>query len=173
MRKTKQKNTRSFAGIPRVVMECPDYVALGPNAIRLLVEMACQYKGRNNGDLCPSYTLMKPRGFKSKATLTKAIRELVAADLLMLTRQGGRNNTASLYAITWEAIDDLPNKRLEVSATRKAPRSFELERQGGWKESSKRVVQKLGLSSPIIRPILNKTGLSDTKNWARMPDIRH
>ena len=88
MGRAKHKQNASFAGIPRVVMECPDYINLNSNAIRLLVELAYSYKGRNNGDLCPAWTLMKERGFRSKATLTKAIKELVAAEMIMLTRQG-------------------------------------------------------------------------------------
>ena len=88
MGRTKHKQTASFAGIPRVVMQCPDYINLSGSAVRLLNEMAYQFKGRNNGDLCPAWTLMKERGFRSKATLTKAIKELVAAEMIMLTRQG-------------------------------------------------------------------------------------
>ena len=133
MARTKHKQKASFAAIPRVVMECPNYTSLGGNAIRLLNEMAYQFKGFNNGDLCPSWTLMKLRGFSSKNTLSKALAELVAAEMLVLTRQGTfYKNSPSLYALTWLPIDDFPNKYMELSATAKPTRNFPLERQQNW-----------------------------------------
>ena len=47
MGRVKHKQKASFAGIPRLVMECPDYTNLSGNAIRLLVELAYSYKGGN------------------------------------------------------------------------------------------------------------------------------
>jgi hypothetical protein len=133
MARSKHKQRASFAAIPRVVMECPNYTSLGGNAIRLLNEMAYQFKGFNNGDLCPSWTLMKVRGFSSKGTLSKALAELVAAEMIVLTRQGTfYKNSPSLYALTWLAIDDFPNKCMELSATTIPPRNFSRERQQGW-----------------------------------------
>ena len=173
MAKRSNKNSRKFAGIPVVVMESPDYIALGPNAIRLLIEMAGQYNGFNNGDLSPSYTLMNPRGFKSKGTLTKAIRELTDAHLIILTRQGGRNNTASLYALTWEPIHDLPKKRLELGPTRTPTRKFELERLNGWTEALARVAQKLGKSGPVNGPTGIHNAKTKNNNWASHSYIAH
>ena len=83
MSRKKRNEKANFAGIPRLVMDCPDYTSLGGNAIRLLIEMAYQYKGYNNGDLCPAWTLMKKRGFSSKETLSNALSELVAAEMLV------------------------------------------------------------------------------------------
>ena len=37
MSRIKHKQKASYAGIPRVVMDCPDYTSLGGNAIRLLI----------------------------------------------------------------------------------------------------------------------------------------
>ena len=133
MARTKHKQKASFAGIPRMVMECPDYINLSSNAIRLLVELAYSYKGGNNGDLCPAWTFMKKRGFRSKATLTRVIKELVAAEMIMLTRQGQFiKNRAGLYALTWASIDECVGKQLDESPTRTPPRNFSLERQQGW-----------------------------------------
>ena len=144
MARAKHKQKASFAGIPRVVMECPDYVNLSGSAIRLLNEMACQFKGRNNGDLFPAWTLMKERGFRSKSTLTRAIQELVAADMIILTRQGHFiRNKASLYALTWESIDECLSKRLDESPTHIPSRPFSLERQQGWPRKLDKPVQKL------------------------------
>jgi hypothetical protein len=144
MGRTKHKQKASFAGIPRVVMECPDYTNLSASAIRLLVELAYSYKGGNNGDLCPAWTLMKERGFRSKATLTRVIKELVAAEMIMLTRQGQFiRNKAGLYALTWASIDECSGKYLDESPTRTPPRNFSLERQQGWPRKLDQPVQKL------------------------------
>jgi len=142
--RAKHRQKASFAGIPRVVMECPDYINLSGSAIRLLNEMACQFKGGNNGDLCPAWTLMKERGFRSKSTLTRAIQELVAAKVIMLTRQGQFiRNKAGLYALTWAPIDDCSGKRLDESPTRTPSRNFSLERQQGWPRKLDSPVRKL------------------------------
>jgi len=142
--RVKHKQKASFAGIPRVVMECPDYINLSGSAIRLLNEMACQFKGGNNGDLCPAWTLMKERGFRSKSTLTKAIQELVAAEMIMLTRQGQFiRKKAGLYALTWTSIDDCAGKHLDELPTRTPPRNFSLERQQGWPKKLDSPVRKL------------------------------
>ena len=144
MARSKHKQKASFAGIPRIVMECPDYTNLSSNAIRLLVELAYSYKGGNNGDLCPAWTLMKERGFRSKATLTRVIKELVAAEMIMLTRQGQFiRNKAGLYALTWASIDECSGKYLDESPTRTPPRNFSLERQQGWPRKLDQPVQKL------------------------------
>ena len=144
MARAKHKQKASFAGIPRIVMECPDYTNLSSNAIRLLVELAYSYKGGNNGDLCPAWTLMKERGFRSKATLTRVIKELVAAEMIMLTRQGQFiRNKASLYALTWAPIDECSGKDLEESSTRIPSRNFSLEKQQGWPRKLDQPVRKL------------------------------
>jgi hypothetical protein len=144
MARTRHKQKASYAGILRVVMECPDYIGLSGNAIRLLNEMAYQFKGYNNGDLCPAWTLMKERGFCSKATLARAIQELVAAEMITLTRQGHFiRNKASLYALTWLKIDECGGKYLDVPPTKTPSRNFPIERQQGWPRKLDRPVQKL------------------------------
>ena len=160
MARSKHKQKASFAGIPRIVMECPDYTNLSSNAIRLLVELAYSYKGGNNGDLCPAWTFMKERGFRSKATLTKAIKELVAAEMIILTRQGQFiRNRAGLYALTWASIDECAGKQLDESPTRTPPRNFSLERQQGWPRKLDPPEQKLNrkgtktVPKPLLRAV--------------------
>ena len=153
MARSKHKQKASFAGIPRIVMECPDYTNLSSNAIRLLVELAYSYKGGNNGDLSPAWTLMKERGFRSKATLTRAIKELVAAEMIILTRQGQFiKNRAGLYALTWASIDECAGKQLDESPTRTPPRNFSLEHQQGWPRKLDPPEQKLNRKGTKTAP---------------------
>ena len=122
-----RKGGGRFAGIPHSVMNHPDYLRLSANSVRLLLEMARQYNGHNNGDLTAAWTIMRERAFKSKTTLAKLLRELEAKGFLICTRQWRFLNPGSrcaLFALTWLAIDECPGKNLEVKATRTPPRLF-------------------------------------------------
>jgi hypothetical protein len=126
-----RSSKESFAGIPRIVMDSSSYLTLGPSAKALLFEAAYQYKGNNNGNLCFAWTLMQKRGWKSKATLDKAIKELVKDNLIILSRQGHFRkpfDRCSLYAVTWKAVDECPGKKLELGPTRIPPRKFSTEK---------------------------------------------
>ena len=123
----RESGLKSFAGIPRIVMESKDYVYLRSGGRSLLFEFAYQYKGKNNGNLSATYNQMKTRGFRSPTTLSKALKELQAANMLIKTRQGGKNYPC-LYAVTWQPIDECRGKNLELGPTKTAPRKFSLER---------------------------------------------
>jgi hypothetical protein len=104
-----------FAPIPSICLRSPEFARLSPYAVKLMFDLLSQYNGNNNGDLCAAWTLMRPRGWRSKSTLQKALRELCDTGWLLLTRQGGRH-TASLYAVTFYKIHECKGK-LDVSAT--------------------------------------------------------
>jgi hypothetical protein len=74
-----------------------------------------QYNGKNNGDFCITLSVMKARGWTSNDTLRTAMQELIEAELVILTRQGGRNR-CNLYGITWEPIHECKNK-LDIGPT--------------------------------------------------------
>src|SRR5690606_37480026 len=72
---------------------------------KVLLYLAAQYKGGNNGDLHCAWKLIKGEcGWKSHASLRLAITELEDAKLIIRTRQGGRNK-CSLYGLAWFALD--------------------------------------------------------------------
>ncbi|MGN6728468.1 MAG: hypothetical protein ACTHJG_01400 [Rhodanobacteraceae bacterium] len=85
-------------------------------AVKLLCDLGAQYRGNNNGDLSAAWRIMQPRGWKSRATLDEAEKDLVRAGMIELTRQGGLNR-CNLYALTWHAIDECGGK-LDVPPTR-------------------------------------------------------
>jgi hypothetical protein len=121
----KMKGRRSggrFLSLPHVVLEHTDFVSLSNKAVKLLVDIAMQYNGNNNGDLCATFSIMKKRNWSSNDQLQKALKELRNKNFVVLTRQGGRK-LASLYAITWKPIDECKGK-LDVKSTKLAPRSF-------------------------------------------------
>ena len=131
MAKNGRRTKTSFAGIPRHVMNHPDYKDLSGNAVKLLLELARQYCGHNNGDLTASWTVAQHKGFKSKGTLTRATKELLSKGMIIQTRQGYFSNPGgrcTLYALTWQPINECSGKDLEVKSTTTPPRKFSLEK---------------------------------------------
>lgn len=111
-----------FLALPHVVLKHQDFICLSNRATRLLIDLAVQYNGHNNGDFCGTFSMMKKRGWTSNDQLRKALKELITKDFIRLTRQGGKK-LANLYAITWQPIDECERK-LDVKSTKMAPRSF-------------------------------------------------
>jgi hypothetical protein len=106
--KNRHKGNRigeAFVALPYSVLNSPLFVALSPHAVKLLIDVAAQYRGDNNGDLSLAWKLMKPRGWRSEATLHKVKRELLEAGFLYETRKGQRPNLCSLFALTWHQLD--------------------------------------------------------------------
>ena len=75
----------------------------------MLIEVARQFNGKNNGDLCATAKTLAGRGWKSNDSITRALRELEHYGFIIRTRQGGLNR-CSLYAITWKGIDECGGK---------------------------------------------------------------
>ena len=91
------------------VMDSPNYRALSHRAVRLLMDIARQYNGSNNGDLCATFSVMKPRGWTSKDQLWKALEELEYFGFILKSRQGGKH-LCNLFALTWFPIDECRGK---------------------------------------------------------------
>lgn len=106
----------TYLALPHAVLDSQSFSGLSGRAVKLLCDIARQFNGINNGDLTAAWTLMKARGWTSKDQLLKAERELRETGFIELTRQGGRHQ-CNLYAVTWNAIDACPGKRLDVSPT--------------------------------------------------------
>lgn len=129
--KHKKQSKGHFAGIPSVVMKNPDYINLGYSARSLLFEMALQYYGNNNGKLCAIHAQLIKRGFgKGSDTITKALKELQNANLIICTKVGmfGRGKRLpNFYALTWQPIDEIKGFDMDVSSTNLPPRKFSIE----------------------------------------------
>ncbi|WP_295431920.1 hypothetical protein [uncultured Thiodictyon sp.] len=103
----------SFAALPHALFraqgdEPPPVARLSKLARLLLIDIAMQYRGGNNGNLSAAPKILEPYGWCSRGSIDKAISELVNEGFLQLTRQGGRNR-CSLYALTWHGIDEGPH----------------------------------------------------------------
>ena len=119
-----------FAGIPRVVMKHPDYQSLSGGAVKLLLELSSQFKGKNNGDPTTAHSVVGNRGCGAKDTVKANTQKLIDAGMIIQTREGRFTNPGgrcALYALTWLAIDECPGKDLSVSPTSTPPRKFSLK----------------------------------------------
>lgn len=103
----KSRDPGGFIAIPWAVLDSPAYQGLSPHAKALLIDIARQYTGSNNGALRCGRAYMSPRGWTSVDMLTKAKRELLEAGLLHETVKGCRPNKASWFALTWLSLDKL------------------------------------------------------------------
>ena len=97
-----------FITLPVSVLESVAYLGLSANARALLMEVALQCHGDDNGRLLLSRAHMVKRGWLSSDMLTKGKRELLDAGLIFETVKGQRPNKASWYAVTWRRLDRLP-----------------------------------------------------------------
>lgn len=125
--KGRSTRTAPFAGIPKAVMEHPDYKNLPYTAKALLFELIYQYNGHNNGNLAAALTIMKARGaFTSPPTLSAAIKALLDSGLIIKTREGRFINPGgrcALYALSWRPVDECQGKH-DHQPTTTAPRRF-------------------------------------------------
>lgn len=103
-----------FVRLDREWLESEEFGQLSGHAVKLLLELARQYRGpgSNNGDLQAAWSLMQPRGWSSSCALTRAKRELLEQGWAILTRQGGRNR-CSLFALTVWPVDECKGKHDE------------------------------------------------------------
>ena len=108
MSRSKHKGTKysePFVGIVRSVFESPAFMALSSYACKLLLELAGQYRGDNNGNLTVAWSIVHKRGWRSKTTLWRVKKELIEAGFVYVTRKGHMPSTCELLALTWFPLD--------------------------------------------------------------------
>lgn len=139
-----RRESGTFTAIPHAVQDGANWRQCSGTAIKLLCTIARQYNGRNNGDLCAALSVLRPHGFTSPDTVSWALRELRYYGLILLTRQGGLNGP-SLYAVSWQSIDECGGK---LTCAKPSPVA-----SGDWKtlrEPFKRPRKKQNASTPSV-----------------------
>lgn len=109
----------------RDVIFSKEYQRLGASAVKLYHDVSAHWNGKNNGDLCVTFSVMSEyHGWVSNGTLRRALKELLDAKFLILTRDGNRNRPA-LYALTTvpinDCLDDQGRTKIHVKPTERAP----------------------------------------------------
>jgi hypothetical protein len=118
-----RKKVDSFYQIPRKIHRSADFRFLSGNAVKLLVSLAYQFNGINNGDLTTAWRVMhEQHGFRSPNTVDRARHDLMNAKLIEMTRQGGLGK-CSLYALTWLKRNPC-NGKMDVQPTSVPTRSI-------------------------------------------------
>jgi hypothetical protein len=136
------RDSGRFITVPVSVLDSATYQSLGFSARSLLIDIASQFKGENNGGLVACDKFLKPRGWTSKATISKALKELIGSGLLVMTRQGSRPNKASYFGLAWHGL----GRRVIESDLDINGRTFELIRHQ-WKASEREL--KIKSQPPI------------------------
>lgn len=96
-----------YAPIDHTVIDSPAFANLSGQAVRLLIIVARQWDGYNNGRLHASYSYCRQRGIGSPKTLQDALSSLIAHGLLYRTRCHGfieGKNIPATYALTWRPL---------------------------------------------------------------------
>jgi len=125
----KQKNAKAgklditgrWTALPHTVIHSVEYRKLGYAARALLFDIAAQYNASNNGKLVCCMKYLKPLGWTSNDTITRALRELLASGLLVQTRQGMMPpySKAAWFAIGWFNLDVRSGLDIEPTKYRK------------------------------------------------------
>ncbi|KFG94408.1 hypothetical protein GQ56_0126495 [Burkholderia paludis] len=104
---TSSRDAGGFVPIPWMVLDSQAYLDLSHPAKALLLEIARQFHGDDNGRMIVTIAHLKPRGWTSNDTIQRAKQELLDAGLIYETAKGRRPNRASWYALTWLSLDKL------------------------------------------------------------------
>ena len=109
MKKKKFKGYDNFASVPRYVIDTEAFESLRGSSVKLLLLLASQYKGNNNGDLIITHSFYKDH-FKSSQTMYAARDELEQKGFIATNAYGGMSlggcKVPSLYALTWLPVND-------------------------------------------------------------------
>lgn len=127
-----------FVALPHVVLESHGWRQAGHVARSLLIDIAQQYTGSNNGRLVACNKYLGPLGWKSHDVVTRALRELAGCGLLIETRKGARPNRAAWFALTWYALDAGTADGLDID--------HRLYRRGGYMLPAGRGSQNTGVT---------------------------
>lgn len=144
-----RKEAGTFTRIPHAVQDSANWQSCSGTAIKLLCDVARQFNGKNNGDLCASIGVLRSKGWKSPDTLRWALQELRHYGFLTLTRQGGLN-CPSLYALSWREIDHCGGK-LDCAPTSVA--------SGEWKTPRERFRRAKKNAEPSTDSVAGRYGL--------------
>jgi len=112
----KGRGKKGFLMLYHEMLKHPAYTSLSTRGKAMLIDVGGQYNGRNNGDLVATHSVLSKLGWNSNDQIKKAVDELIEHGFLVLTRQGRRPRVPSLYAITWQAVDECDGKLEEVKS---------------------------------------------------------
>jgi len=85
-------------------------------ALRVLVILASQYWGGNNGTMALTSLYAQRFGLNSRDTIYRSLCELKQRGLILQTRQGWKSKRHfALYALNWKQINNRDGQPLNVA----------------------------------------------------------
>jgi hypothetical protein len=96
-----------FAKLPLMVLETPAVTTLNHAAFRVLVLLAAQYNGHNNGAIGLTANQAAQAGISSDSTLYRSLRELQERRLIQETYPASRvPPRPTMWALTWMPLNN-------------------------------------------------------------------
>lgn len=148
----KSRDGSGFAAMPFLVLDSPGYLGLPHPARALLLELARQYTGANNGRLVLCDKFLAPRGWKSSDVINRAKRQLLDSGLIQETRKGARPNKAAWYALTWQRLDRLPEMDIQPAGFARGAYMQKQKATPVKRSHSARIAPPDGDMLPVITP---------------------
>lgn len=102
----KPSKMHPFVRIENRVIDSPAFASLTFSSRALLLQIARQLNGSNNGHLQATHSYLKNYGF-SENTITRGVSELIATGFLYRSRAGGYQQGPAKYALTWLPLTKL------------------------------------------------------------------
>ena len=96
-----------YLGIPHWIIRTDEFAAIKDGALKLLIDLAAQYNGFNNGNL--SIAAIRSR-WPSRSKTTRAAKWLICHSWIIKTKLGGLGIGPDLFAITWWPVDSCKGK---------------------------------------------------------------
>ncbi len=123
MGRAKYRSGEVFARLPVRVLVSEAFKTMKAHHQMVLVVLAAQYRGENNGDLALTRKMALHFGIKSERARCQGLRELAERGLIVKACQGGmRPLGPTTWALTWSAIDYWAGRKLD--AVRVPPESW-------------------------------------------------
>lgn len=158
-RLSKGKLDFKFTALPHTVLTSVGYRKLSHAARSLLFDVAAQYNGRNNGKLVACAKYLKPLGWTSNDTVSRALKQLEEQGLLIKTRQGMSPPMAqaSWYALGWFNLQVWDGLDFDPSSYRRS--SFVTATSDPILKSKKRITP---ITSVVNQEIVPTIGIQNT-----------
>lgn len=112
---TGRQSSDTFVRLPHSMMRHPSFFSLSGAAMKMLLFLASQYNGRNNGDLSATKSMVEAANVCAASKSKELLGQLEEAGFIVQTRHGIKKQ-CHLYAVTWIGIDRCPGKNLEIAA---------------------------------------------------------
>ena len=144
-----------YALIPADVLASPAVATLSPATFKVLIVLAAQYWGKNNGRITLPLSVAREYGIRSKDTLCRGLRELVERGVIVETHKGGLPPFGcSRYTLTWRDLDpdEASGKVLPTPASHSWAKWTPTEDRRQFKRKTDRPVRSTDQSGPINGP---------------------